>query len=54
MLNVELIDLTRTQLRSLDKRRWMATVFYPTIKTKATAPYITGTLDDGMYAEQRF
>jgi hypothetical protein len=25
----------------------MATVFYPTFKTKGTAPYMTGTLDDG-------
>ena len=25
----------------------MATVFYPTLKAKATAPYMTGTLDDG-------
>jgi hypothetical protein len=47
MVNVELSDPARTQLRSLDKRRWMGTVFYPTLKTKATAPYMTGTLDDG-------
>ncbi len=47
MLNVELSDPTRTQLRSGDKRRWMATVFYPTLKAKATAPYMTGTIDDG-------
>ena len=46
-VNVELSDPSRTQLRSLDKRRWMATVFYPTIKTKATALYMAGTLDDG-------
>ena len=47
MLNVELMDPARTQLRSPEKRRWMATVFYPTLKTKATAPYMPGTLDDG-------
>jgi hypothetical protein len=47
MLNVELSDPARTQLRSVDKRRWMATVFYPTFKTKGTAPYMTGTLDEG-------
>lgn len=47
MVNVELSDPARTQLRSVDKRRWMATVFYPTLKTKATAPYMAETLDDG-------
>ncbi|MFN7710498.1 MAG: hypothetical protein ACK5O7_06040 [Holosporales bacterium] len=47
MVNVELMDPARTQLRSPDKHRWMATVFYPTLKTRATAPYMTGTLDDG-------
>lgn len=46
-LNVELIDPTRTQLRSRNKRQWTATVFYPALKTKATAPYMTGTIDDG-------
>ena len=47
MLKVELSDPARTQLRSPEKRRWMATVFYPTLKTKATAPYMMGTRDDG-------
>lgn len=39
--------ILRTQLRSHEKRRWMTTVFYPTLKTKATAPYMTGTLSGG-------
>ena len=33
-VNVELSDPTRMQLRGLDRRRWMATVFYPTIKQR--------------------
>ncbi len=45
-VNVELFDPARTQLRSEEKRRWMTTVFYPTLKTRATAPYMPGTLDD--------
>ncbi len=47
IVNVGLSDPARTQLRSVDKCRWMTAVFYPTLKTKATAPYMTGTLDDG-------
>jgi hypothetical protein len=46
-VNVELSDPARRQLRGAEKRRWMATVFYPTLKTKETTPYMTGTLDDG-------
>lgn len=46
-INVELSDPARNQLRGLHKRRWMATVFYPTLKTRTTAPYMNGTLDDG-------
>ena len=38
MVSVELSDLAHTQLRSLDPRQWIATVFYPTLKTKETAP----------------
>ena len=47
MFNVELFDPARAQFRSHEKRKWMATVFYPTIKKKATAPYMPGTLEDG-------
>ncbi len=46
-VNIELSDPSRTQLRGSDKRRWMATVFYPTEKTKTTAPYMFGTIDNG-------
>ena len=46
-VNVELKDSSRTQLRDTNKRRWMATVFYPTRKTKATSSYMFGTLIDG-------
>lgn len=47
VVNVELSDSTRTQLRSHEKRRWMSTIFYPTLKTGKTEPYMLGTLDDG-------
>jgi hypothetical protein len=47
-INVELSDPSRTQLRSSKKRRWMATVFYPTHKTHSTYPYMPGTLEGGM------
>ncbi|MBX3487098.1 MAG: hypothetical protein KF798_04250 [Candidatus Paracaedibacteraceae bacterium] len=47
-INIELSDPSRTQLRTSEKRRWMATVFYPTEKTKITAPYMPGTLDNGL------
>ncbi|MBM3610840.1 MAG: alpha/beta hydrolase [Alphaproteobacteria bacterium] len=46
--NIELLDTTRTQLRSDDKRYWMATVFYPTVKTNNVHPYMPGTLKDGV------
>lgn len=37
-INVELFDPSRTQLRGSEKRRWMATIFYPTTKTKDVYP----------------
>ncbi|MFN7038496.1 MAG: hypothetical protein ACK4OM_02875 [Alphaproteobacteria bacterium] len=47
IVNIELSDQSRTQLRSIEKRKWMATVFYPTFKTKSTSPYMPGTIEDG-------
>ena len=45
--NIELSDVTRRHLRNSDKRRWMATVFYPSHKAQALHPYMPGTLEDG-------
>lgn len=46
--NLELSDPSRVMLRSLDNRRWMATVFYPAQKTEDKSPYMPGTLEDGV------
>jgi pimeloyl-ACP methyl ester carboxylesterase len=52
-VNIELSDPSRTQLRSSEKRRFMATVFYPTDKNQNTHPYMPGTLDDGIVRGQQ-
>lgn len=39
-VNTELADSSRTQFRSSEKRRFMATVFYPTDKSQNTYPYM--------------
>lgn len=46
-INLELSDPERTQLHSTEKRRWMATAFYPTLKTENTSPYMPGTIEVG-------
>jgi hypothetical protein len=46
--NIEFFDPSRVQLRNNEKRRWMATVFYPTAKTDNIYPYMPGTLEDGV------
>ncbi len=51
--NTELSDPSRTQLRSSEKRRFMATIFYPTNKSQNTYPYMPGTLDDGIVRGQQ-
>jgi hypothetical protein len=47
-VTIELSDPSLTQLRSLEKSRFMATVFYPSHKTTKTSPYMRGTLEDGI------
>lgn len=47
-INVELTDPSRTQLRNNEKRRFIVTVFYPTIKVTKLHPYMPGTLTDGI------
>lgn len=42
-----LTDPARTGLRDAQPKRWMTTVFYPTEKTDAMAPYMPGTLNAG-------
>lgn len=52
-VNIELSDPSRTQLRSSEKRRFMATVFYPTDKNQNTHPYMPGTIEDGIVRGQQ-
>ncbi len=53
IVTVELCDPARTQLRSTEKRRWMAAVFLPQTQ-KQQHLICRGPLMMGMYWEQRF
>jgi hypothetical protein len=50
---MDITDPTRTQLRDISPRRWMAQVFYPCQSHTKTYPYRPGTLNNGMIDEMR-